>query len=627
MTHRLERWIPWMVAALPLAVLALCAVLLTGYFSRRLNEYAHRQEMRYFAEAVHRAQARTEARTADLAALIAYADGRIGAGMKKTLKERVDTAYDTAEYLYGRYRDRLDAPTLRSLIADALSRMVWEGRRNYIWVTDMKGRNLLSADPSLQGKNLYDYRDADGRYIIREEIETVRKNGSGFLRSRFTSKSGEVLLYVRRFPHFDWYLGSGIDYATARAGLQRKIVRMVGNILWEPYSFVMLYDGKGRLLARSHSVGASAGDLNVSALPVNGWERRGDLYVKREAAGRYGWQIVSGFDSKNFMRMYEMRSAELARLLEAEKRTVLEAAVVIALIVALFSLLLSRRINRIFGRYREQVRVRENALREFNATLEARVEEEVEKQRRSEKMLIQQSKMAAMGDMISMIAHQWRQPLNSLSYMLMNIEGAYEHRELSEAYLRSKLAEAEKTLGFMSHTINDFRDFFRPDKAREEVDVSACVRQTLGLIEKSFAAHGIGIETALECQTALPLYRNELIQVLINLLQNAKDALISRRIGQPRVEIACYETGQFVVVRICDNAGGVDGEVAERIFEPYFSTKEKLQGTGLGLYMSRTIVEEHFNGEIVFENRGEGACFFVKIGRHQPEEERGRESG
>jgi signal transduction histidine kinase len=227
-----------------------------------------------------------------------------------------------------------------------------------------------------------------------------------------------------------------------------------------------------------------------------------------------------------------------------------------------------------------------------------------------------------MGEMISMIAHQWRQPLNRLSYMLMNIEGAFEHGQLDAKYLRGKLTEAEGTLEYMSHTINDFRDFFRPDKARETLRVSHALEQTLGLLEKSFDAHGIDVEVQLDCDTELPLYRNELIQVFLNVITNAKDALVERRTASPRIGLFCYETGQFVVVRICDNAGGIDTAVAERIFEPYFSTKEKRQGTGLGLYMARTIVEEHFNGELTFENGEEGACFFIKIGRHQTPEAR-----
>lgn len=616
-----ERLIAWLIVVLPITVLGLLTALSLWYFSSRLSHYESLQQSRYFDEIVSTEQARNDVRSTDIVALMQYRNAQLIHTMRSTLKARVDLAYDTAAFLYERYAERLDEATMQALISDALSKMVWDRAKQYVWITDYSGNNLLAANVQLQEKNLHDYKDADGRYIVREEIAMAKEQGAGWLRSHFASEDRETLMYVRAFGRYDWLFGSALEMHETQQDLQAGLLEMIENIVWEPGTFVQLYDADGTRLARSHYPGDAnrSVQIDLSALVPGVWTRLGDLYVKKENVDVFGWQIVHGFDLRFFEAGYTLRLEALSKAIAREKNTIIEAVGALALGVTLLAWLLARIVSRIFLRYREQVEVREQALRDFNATLEARVEEEVQKQRQSEKMLIQQSKMAAMGDMISMIAHQWRQPLNQLSYTLMNIEGAYEHNELNRTYLHEKVAEADRTLQFMSHTIDDFRDFFRPDKSREPVALDACVDQTLKLLEKMLVSHHIAVETELGCSVTLPLYRNEVIQVLINLILNAKDVLSERNVASPMITITCYETGQFVVIRVCDNGGGVDDAYAERIFEPYFSTKQGMHGTGLGLYMSRTIVVEHFNGELTFENRDGGACFYVKIGKTQDE--------
>jgi two-component system, NtrC family, C4-dicarboxylate transport sensor histidine kinase DctB len=271
----------------------------------------------------------------------------------------------------------------------------------------------------------------------------------------------------------------------------------------------------------------------------------------------------------------------------------------------------------ILKRYREQIRVRENALRDFNASLEERVQEEVQKQRRHEKMLVQHSKMAAMDETAAMIAHHWEVPLQALAETLSS--GREMAFEANRGAFSEKITAAEKSLGDMSHTLERIQALFRPDTAREQVVLSDALSEALQLIEKALASHGITLETRFDCSATLPLYRNEFVQVLLIILRNAKETLAARGVALPRIEIECYETGQFIVIRISDNGGGVDAAIEDRIFEPFFSTKTDRKSAGLGLYMARNIVEEHFNGELTFDNLSEGACFYIKLGKHQEE--------
>jgi signal transduction histidine kinase len=212
-----------------------------------------------------------------------------------------------------------------------------------------------------------------------------------------------------------------------------------------------------------------------------------------------------------------------------------------------------------------------------------------------------------------MIAHQWRQPLNQLSYIFMNIEGAYEYKELTPKYLNDKLSEGNKLLEFMSHTIDDFRNFFRPDKKQTSISVSDIVSKTLPLIENTLEEHAIALHVSYQSNTQVTLFRNELMQVLLNLIKNAKDVLIEKDTPVPIISIKTYEDDTSVNIEVCDNGGGIDEDIIDKIFTPYFSTKSASQGTGLGLYMSKTIVEEHLNGTISAENIDGGVCFSIKI--------------
>ena len=218
-------------------------------------------------------------------------------------------------------------------------------------------------------------------------------------------------------------------------------------------------------------------------------------------------------------------------------------------------------------------------------------------------LLVHQSKLASMGEMIGNIAHQWRQPLTHLSYTMMNLKEAKKHGELDEAYLTKKVADASTQIDFMSQTIDDFKDFYAPHKEKEDFLLSQATQETLEIMKNTFIHSDIEVELIVIEDKPIYNYKNEYKQVLLNLLSNAKDALIERETVHPEVTISIDANS----VSIEDNAGGIYKEVLPRIFEPYFSTKEG--NTGIGLYMSKMIVERNMGGVLKVENSSEGATF------------------
>jgi PAS domain S-box-containing protein len=237
----------------------------------------------------------------------------------------------------------------------------------------------------------------------------------------------------------------------------------------------------------------------------------------------------------------------------------------------------------------------------------------VEALREKERMLIQQSRLAAMGEMIGNIAHQWRQPLNNLGLIVQQLPLFHDYGELSKEFLDESVHQVMDIILHMSKTIDDFRNYFRPDKEKVEFRVRETIDTTLSLIKDSFRSRYITIDVVAETDPIIYGYRNEFAQVLLNILNNARDILTERAIEEPRVTISVFSEGGRAVVTIADNAGGIPEEIKGKIFDPYFTTKGPQGGTGVGLFMSKAIIENNMGGKLTGRNIADGAEFRIEV--------------
>jgi len=231
-----------------------------------------------------------------------------------------------------------------------------------------------------------------------------------------------------------------------------------------------------------------------------------------------------------------------------------------------------------------------------------------------EKILMQQSKMAVMGEMIGVIAHQWRQPLNAIYLSVQDIYAAYEVEELDKEYM-DKFKESNLfIIKKMSETIDDFRNFLRPVKDMTNFSVEQAVDGVLRILTPQFKRNSVELKFDKSGEHVVHGHQNELEQTIMILLSNALDALIENKINHPAINISIgYNEHGGTILSIQDNAGGVPHEICEKIFEPYFTTKDKSNGTGIGLYMAREIVEHQMGGKIYFENVDDGVRFVVEL--------------
>ena len=241
------------------------------------------------------------------------------------------------------------------------------------------------------------------------------------------------------------------------------------------------------------------------------------------------------------------------------------------------------------------------------------LENELKISRKKDKQLLEQSRLAQMGEMISMIAHQWRQPLSAIS----SASGAINIKAKRDK-LSNEMAEelSSKILGYSQHlstTIDDFKNFFKKNKEMKETSYKEIIEHVLSIVAETLVYHNIEVIKTFEESSSFLSYENEIKQVVLNIIKNAEDTLLENAIKNPSIHIFAYQKDAVEYLEISDNGGGIPKEIIEKIFDPYFSTKKQKDGTGLGLYMSKIIIEEHCQGKLSVFNAEEGALFRIEL--------------
>ncbi len=232
-------------------------------------------------------------------------------------------------------------------------------------------------------------------------------------------------------------------------------------------------------------------------------------------------------------------------------------------------------------------------------------------QDKREKLLQNQNKLASMGEMINNIAHQWRQPLAQLSAILINIELRWGKDKLTKEILKDKIIEANEQISFMSNTIDDFRNFYLKNQHDKDFFINEIIEHVEHLVSASLNENKITLETIITDNFSLYGCPNDLTQVIINIINNAKDALVENKIKNKKIILKTHQEEKQKIISIEDNGGGIASDIMDKIFEPYFTTKHPSIGTGIGLYMCKTIVEKKSGGELKIKNSDRGALFEI----------------
>lgn len=266
-------------------------------------------------------------------------------------------------------------------------------------------------------------------------------------------------------------------------------------------------------------------------------------------------------------------------------------------------------------RAEEQLWQKKHELELLNNTLEIRVEEELAKNRVKDHLLILQNRQAALGEALDHIAHQWKQPINAISLLIQDLEITYLRGEITSEYVKQIVGKVLNLADHMAQTISVFRDFYRPEKEKTVFLIRESIDMTLTFIEPSLRFHRIEVDLEAEPGLSAIGYPKEYAQVILNILSNAKEIFEERGVPNPRVSIRAFTRDGKAVVTVTDNAGGIPARIINRIFELYFTTRESSGGTGVGLYMSKNIIEKNMGGDLGVENVANGACFRIELDR------------
>jgi len=545
----------------------------------------------------------------------------------RELKDRVDDIVAMGVALYAKHEASKGLREVQRELLLTLSSLHVSGHRGYYFVFNAEGEILLPLEESGDRVGL---KEAALRALLAE-------NGYAT-----TDVGRPRRIYTKRLAPLGWYVGSAeyLDEATSR--LKEEMIEWTQTLRYGNDGYVwihntthtllahpfrqevlgkddaLLRDAKGEYIVQMFVKKALQSKDDKGSFVEYDWQKPHATVATKKISyvalyAPWNWVVGTGVYRDDVEKEIASKKEEMKAKMDRYIAGVIIIALFSMLAVGFLSFVVTQQINDALESYRKRVKAKTEALREFNATLRSKVAKALEESKQKDKALLQQSRLAQMGEMLSLIAHQWRQPLSEVSAIFMELESASKFGKASREMIAYSAQEADKLLCYMSRTIDDFRHFFKPSKDKERFLIHEACQEALSLSSALLKNAHIALHVKVESDLEVEGYPNEYAQVVLNLLINAKEALQSRKTLTPSIMLEVTRTREGrTCVRISDNAGGIDTSVFDALFEPYVSTKTT-SGSGLGLYMSKMIIEQNMGGKLSVTNTNEGACFCIEV--------------
>ena len=535
--------------------------------------------------------------------------------LRVLLKDKVYRAHNIASRIYFENKDK-NKDEILNLIKDALRYMRFNDNRAYYFIHNIKGKSLLyPLNKSLEGKNYASLHDINGYYFVQTIMKKVENKTEGYdeyywvKEKNLSSKAYKKIIFTKYFEPLNIVISTGdyiIDYEN---NIKIQVLKYINTLSIQKHSSLFIINKDKKILSHSNVnlLNKEFGELPLNVqntildisekIPrkegfinyINTFDAKNNLKDEKQTTfikvfNPWKWRIGSAYYDKELETLIFNEKEKLNKRIDDDFLFTLKASIFSTLAFLLVSFFLSSLVSKRFISYKNELL------------------KEVEKNRLKDSLLAQQSKMAAMGEMLANIAHQWRQPLSVISTASSGIRLKSEFSSLEEEDLYHSLETIDNSTIYLSKTIDDFSNFFKTSKELTRTNTKKIWKNVESLIFAQFKTLNISFVLNIEDEEVY-LLKNELIQVLLNLLSNAKDQFVLNKQGGCYIFVNMYIKDENLHIKIKDNAGGIDNHIISRIFEPYFTTKYRAQGTGIGLYMSEQIVTRSLKGSISATNR------------------------
>lgn len=575
--------------------------------------------------------------------------------LKKELIQRVSTGLGIANKLYALKKDKIPEQQLRKEILETL-RNIRYGNNGYYFVAEITKDNkvisrMLPSTPDKENIYAHQLQDIDGKYYVKEfaNIVTHSQNNEGFVEYKWkrinSSNQSSKISFVKLFKPYNWFIGFGEYYDDFNHNIKEEAKQRLDQFRFGNNGYVWTHDTNHKLIQhpfRNHHIGKNDFNLTdkketkvIQLFVKKALENKNGSFIeyywnkpnKTELTKKIGyvkhikdwnWIIGSGI----YVEDIEFSLHTIKKLKEEEIQNniinLIITSSIILMFAILFSYFISKKINQTLYAYRKNLFEKQNELarlndslsirverktkelKKLNNSLEETIENRVQEIKQKDAKLLEQSKMVALGEMIGNISHQWRQPLSAISTSASGLKLKQEMNLLTKDDINSFSDAIVDNANYLSQVIEDFKNYIKDDKVKENFNIADTIKKSLNIVNSSIHNHHITLILDLEESINIESYQNELVQALVNIFTNSKDAYVINNISDNNryIFIELSEENNKAVIKIKDCAGGIKKDILEKIFEPYFTTKDKNQGTGLGLYMTYQIIVKSIQGSI-----------------------------
>jgi len=571
---------------------------------------------------------------------------------KRLLKKEVDTITQYVKHQESIYTNKAIEKVIKRTF-------ILSSRLNQLYadldleVNDAKQDEILTnlINSKISNESYFFAYDVDNDKIIQPKHKDIKKefnDDDKFFENYLFSEEGKLIsfetnnkiVYIKHLPELNWMIGNIETLDKDIKFIKEATIDYISSIRFDKNGYFWIYNTNHILISdpfREDNIGKNESHLKTQAnqyliqdfvsKAMNDdeasfvqfmWPKPNvDKYSKKigyvKHFEKWNWVIGSGLYIDDIQESILENKKNLEKRIKKYIEYIVVISMVIVLIIGVLSIIISNQISHTFRNYQKSVKVKESILEQLNKNLEEKVKIGVSEAQEKDRAMLHQSRLARLGTMLSMIAHQWRQPLTEVSGILMELETATKFKKVDDKLILECTRESDKLLNYMSNTIDDFRNFFKPDKQKEEFSITQACEKSISIVGASLKDLNITLVKDFKNDLMVSGYEREFSQVLLNILLNCKDTFIDKKTKDATITMCIDIKNGKSLISIEDNAGGISEKNIDVIFEPYFTTKSSSKGTGLGLYMSKMIIEKNMHGKLNVRNSSKGAVFEILL--------------